>query len=150
MGKPGYIYVSSLLSKIVQDYSYCPRLVDETMILGPGDVFKHTKTTTTHTAWSSTPQNTQSFKDGAQRNRWTSVIPLQVQLFLVITDTAGNSILKINTNVHIARLIVRFYRDKPKSSRTIPKWNLSIMLHRLTQPPFEPQEEAALKFLTWK
>ena len=65
-----------------------------------------------------------------------------------IADTLGNSKLNISTN--IARLIARFYRDKPKSSRPIPKWNLSIFLHRLTQPLFEPQGDAALKFLTWK
>ena len=48
------------------------------------------------------------------------------------------------TDVDIARLIASFYRDKLKISRPIPKWNLSIVLHRLSQPPFEPQEDAAL------
>ena len=67
-----------------------------------------------------------------------------------IADTLGNSKLNISTNVDIARLIASFYRDKPKSSRPIPKWNLSIVLHRLAQPLFEPLEDAALKFLTWK
>ena len=52
--------------------------------------------------------------------------------------------------MEIVRLIAGFYRDKSKSSRPIPKWNLSIVLHRLTQPPFEPLEDAPLKFLTWK
>ena len=50
----------------------------------------------------------------------------------------------------IARLFASFYRDKSKSSRNIPKWNLSVGLHTLSQPPFEPQEQADLKFLTWK
>ena len=50
----------------------------------------------------------------------------------------------------IARHIASFYRDKPKSSRNIPKWNVLVILQRLTQSPFEPQEEADLKFLTWK
>ena len=67
-----------------------------------------------------------------------------------IADTLGNSKLNISINVDIARLITSFYRDKPKSSRPIPKWNLSIVLHRLAQPPFEPLEDATLKFLTWK
>ena len=58
-----------------------------------------------------------------------------------IVDTLGNSKLNIST-------ISSFYRDK--NSKAIPKWNLSIILHRLTQPPFKPQEEAALKFLTCK
>ena len=67
-----------------------------------------------------------------------------------IADTLGNTKQNICTNPEIARLIASFHRDKPKSSRSIPKWNLSLVLQRLNQPPFEPQEEAALKFLTWK
>ena len=67
-----------------------------------------------------------------------------------IADTLGNTKQNISTNSEIARLIASFHRDKPKSSRSIPKWNLSLVLQRLIQPPFEPQEEAALKFLTWK
>ena len=67
-----------------------------------------------------------------------------------IVDTLGNTKQNISTNTEIARLIASFHRDKPKSFRFIPKWNLSLVLQRLTQPPFEPQEEASLKFLTWK
>ena len=67
-----------------------------------------------------------------------------------IADTLENTRLNISTNAEIARLNMSFQRDKPKSSRSIPKWNLSLVLQRLTQLPFEPQEEAALKFLTWK
>ena len=50
--------------------------------------------------------------------------------------------------LEIARLIASFYRDKTQEFQVRP--NLSLALQRLTQPPFEPQEEAALKFLTWK
>ena len=67
-----------------------------------------------------------------------------------IADTLGNTKQNISTNTEIARLIASFHRDKPKNSRPIPKWNLSLVLQRLNQPPFEPQEEAGLKFLTWK
>ena len=42
-----------------------------------------------------------------------------------IADTLGNSRLNIITNSEIARLIASFFKDKPKSSRSIPKWNLS-------------------------
>ena len=65
-------------------------------------------------------------------------------------DTLGNTKQNISTNTEIDRLIASFHRDKPKTSRCIPKWNLSLVFQRLTQPPFEPQEEAGLKFLTWK
>ena len=58
-----------------------------------------------------------------------------------IADTLGNTRQNISTNTEIATLIASFHRDKPKSSSFIPKWNLSLVLQRLTQPPFEPQEE---------
>ena len=48
-----------------------------------------------------------------------------------IADTLGNTKQNISNNVDIARLIASFYRDKPKSSRNIPKWNLSIVLHTI-------------------
>ena len=67
-----------------------------------------------------------------------------------IADTLGNTKQNISNNLDIARLIASFYRDKPKSSRNIPKWNLSVVLHTLSQALFEPQEQADLKFLTWK
>ena len=67
-----------------------------------------------------------------------------------IADTLANTRLNISTNAEIARPATSFHRDKHKSSRSILKWNLSLVLQRLTQPLFEPQEEAALKFLTWK
>ena len=67
-----------------------------------------------------------------------------------IADTLGNAPLDISNIAVIARLLARFYKDKPKSSRNIPKWDLSLVLHQLNQPPFEPLEEASLKYATWK
>ena len=43
-----------------------------------------------------------------------------------IADTLGNTKQNISTNTEIARLIASFHRDKPKHSRPIPKWNLSL------------------------
>ena len=45
-----------------------------------------------------------------------------------ITDTLGDTKQNISTNPEIARLIASFHRNKPKSSRSIPKWNLSLVL----------------------
>ena len=67
-----------------------------------------------------------------------------------ITDTLGNSNLNISSNTDIARLIASFYRDKDNVFRSLPKWYLSLVLQKLTQPPFEPKEECTLKLLTWK
>ena len=54
-----------------------------------------------------------------------------------IADTLRNTPLDINNNAEIARLIASFHRDNPKSSRSLPKWDLSLLLHQLNQPPFE-------------
>ena len=43
-----------------------------------------------------------------------------------------------------------FHRDRPKRKRGIPSWNLSLVLHHLTQAPFEPLKEASLKHVTFK
>ena len=39
-------------------------------------------------------------------------------------------------------------RDCPKSSRNIPKWNLSVVLNELTKGPFELVEDTDLEHLT--
>ena len=67
-----------------------------------------------------------------------------------IADTLGKIPLDISNNAEIARLIASFHRDKPKASRTIPKWDLSLVLHQLNQRPFESLEEASLNYAMWK
>ena len=37
-----------------------------------------------------------------------------------------------------------------KSSRNLPKWNLSVVLNELTKAPFEPMKDTDLKHLTLK
>ena len=39
---------------------------------------------------------------------------------------------------------------RPKGQRGIPPWNLSLVLHQLTKPPFEPIREASLKHMIFK
>ena len=42
------------------------------------------------------------------------------------------------------------FRDRPKSSRNLPKWDLSVVLNELTKAPFEPMKDTDLKHLTLK
>ena len=44
----------------------------------------------------------------------------------------------------------RFHRDRPKSSRNVPEWNLSVVLNELTKAHFEPMKDTDLKHLTLK
>ena len=43
-----------------------------------------------------------------------------------------------------------FHRDRSKSSRNLPKWNLSVVLNELTNAPLEPMKDTDLKHLTLK
>ena len=67
-----------------------------------------------------------------------------------IADKVGNVHINISKDENLTRLLDSFHRDKPKGRRSIPAWNLSMVLHQLTKPPFEPLRKASLKHLTFK
>ena len=67
-----------------------------------------------------------------------------------IVDTLGPTAQHIAHNADLHRLLSSFHRDRPKSSRNLPKWNLSVVLNELTKAPFEPMKDSNLKHLTLK
>ena len=67
-----------------------------------------------------------------------------------IVDTLGPTAQHIAHNADLHRLLSSFHRDRPKSSRNLPKWNLSVVLNELTKAPFEPMKDTDLKHLTLK
>ena len=67
-----------------------------------------------------------------------------------IVDTLGPTAQHIAHNGDLHRLLSSFHRDRPKSSRNLPKWNLSVVLNELTKAPFEPMKDIDLKHLTLK
>ena len=67
-----------------------------------------------------------------------------------IIDTLGPTGLHISQSSDLNRLRSSFHRDLPKSSRNLPKWNLSVVLNELTKAPFEPMKDTDLKHLTLK
>ena len=67
-----------------------------------------------------------------------------------IVDTLGPSVLHISQCSDLNRLLSSFHRDRPKSSRNLPKWNLSVVLNELTKAPFGPMKDTDLKHLTLK
>ena len=56
----------------------------------------------------------------------------------------------ISQSSDLNRLLSIFHRDRPKSSRNLPKWNLSVVLNELTKAPFGPMKDTDLKHLTLK
>ena len=54
-----------------------------------------------------------------------------------IVDTLGPTGHHIAQNSDFHMLLSSFHRDHPKSSRNLPRWNLSVVLNELTKAPFE-------------
>ena len=69
---------------------------------------------------------------------------------MAIVDTLGPAGHHISQSSDLHRLLSSFHRDRPKSSRKLPKWNLSVVLNELTKAPFEPMKETDLKHRTLK
>ena len=67
-----------------------------------------------------------------------------------IVDTLGSAGHHISQSSDLHRLLSSFHGDRPKSSRNLPKWNLSVVLNELTKAPFEPMKDTDLKHLTLK
>ena len=65
-----------------------------------------------------------------------------------IVDTLAGQPIPQSSDLH--RLLSSFHRDHSKSSRNLPKWNLSVVLNDLTKAPFEPMKDTDLKHLTLK
>ena len=67
-----------------------------------------------------------------------------------ISDGLGEVGSMVSKSIELNRLLSSFHRDKPKINRSIPSWNLSLVLLSLTKAPFEPLGEVSMKMLTFK
>ena len=67
-----------------------------------------------------------------------------------IVDILGPAGHHISQRSGLNRLLSSFHRDCSKSSRNLPKWNLSVVLNELTKAPFKSMKDTNLKHLTLK
>ena len=67
-----------------------------------------------------------------------------------VADGLGSAGQMVSQSLDLNRLIASFHRDRPSANRSIPNWDLSLVLLALTRPPFEPLAKADLKILTFK
>ena len=67
-----------------------------------------------------------------------------------LADALNSDSLYVSCDEALTYLVTSFHGDRPKASRVIPKWKLSLVLHMLTHAPFEPMCKASLKHLTLK
>ena len=67
-----------------------------------------------------------------------------------VADGLGSTGQMVSQSLDLNRLIASFHRDRPSANRSVPNWDLSLVLLALTRPPFEPLAKADLKILTFK
>ena len=67
-----------------------------------------------------------------------------------IVDTLGPAVLHISQSSDLHRLLSSFHRDRPKSSRNLAKWNLSVVLNELIKASSGSMKDTDLKHLTLK
>ena len=68
----------------------------------------------------------------------------------VLASYIPDSVAPIKDSPEISKLLQSFFRDRPRSARSVAPWDLRIVLDSLTQAPFEPLETVDIKFLTMK
>ena len=56
----------------------------------------------------------------------------------------------ICNNYHLESQLRSYKLEKPPTDKSVPKWNLNLVLNSLTKKPYEPMLSASLKHLTWK
>ena len=79
-----------------------------------------------------------------------NILPQTIEGYRSALSIKLDSDLELGSNKELRRLIQSFYKSKPKASRHLPAWDLSLVLQALTKSPFEPMSQAEPKFLTWK
>ena len=67
-----------------------------------------------------------------------------------IVHTLSPTGLHISQRSDLNMLLSSFHRDCPKSSRNLPKWNLSVVLNELIKAPFQPMKDTDFKHLSLK
>ena len=90
------------------------------------------------------------FQKWAQENQVDVTKPAIPQIADSVADGLGSAGQIISQSLDLNCLIASFHRDRPSANRSIPNWDLSLVLLALTRPPFEPLAKADLKILTFK
>ena len=67
-----------------------------------------------------------------------------------LADFIPDSVLNIRESEELTRLMKSFFRDRPRSNRSLLPWDLRVVLDSLSKSPFEPLKKATLKHLTQK
>ena len=58
--------------------------------------------------------------------------------------------IKLGQHPVITRLLKGVFNSRPPKHMLVPEWDIVLVLKMLSEAPFEPLQDAALKYLTWK
>lgn len=53
-------------------------------------------------------------------------------------------------DIFLRNLLSNFAVERPRSLRSLPQWDLSLVMSRLTRAPFEPLRSTTMQALSWK
>jgi len=67
-----------------------------------------------------------------------------------ISSALKTSGMDVGKDWRLTSLVQSFLQERPPSSKTVPGWDLSLVLMALTREPFEPLAQTPLNLLTWK
>ena len=69
----------------------------------------------------------------------------------VITSTLKSlGGLDFSKDAHLKKLLSNFGVERPRSDRSLPQWDLALVMRRLTRAPFEPMRSAHISAVSWK
>ena len=68
-------------------------------------------------------------------------------LLNTLKDLAGTD---FSENSQLKKLLTSFSIERPRSLRSLPQWDLALVMRRLTRSPFEPLRNAPLYAVSWK
>ena len=63
-----------------------------------------------------------------------------------VADGLGSSGQMVSRSLDLNRLIASFHRDRPSACRSIPNWDLSLVLLALTRPRLNLWQRLILRF----
>ena len=66
-------------------------------------------------------------------------LKMQLEMVMQTFVTSGAPYYLQSSDLNM--LLSSFHRDCPKSSRNLPKWNISVVLNELIKAPFEPMKD---------
>ena len=98
----------------------------------------------------STPELVADFLIHLREDRNLAISTIEGYRTAISHTIKATSTLDLGKDPNLSSLMANFYRDSGRKRTSLPLWNLSLVLKKLSESPFEPMHKAELKFVTLK